>query len=166
MKLANLLKHKTMSFCSSPFGIAPHSAKWSRVLISGRRFFIMRLIGAVIGGVSLSRHCFAAFAFSSQYWATLFRASVRTIWKAASWRSNCRYACLQSIIALSGSSELASKRLPCWQISSQKWFKRCITRKLKSDSSTGCCAMSDSICILFSSTQWRVASAERLIQAG
>jgi len=38
VKFANLLSHKAMWFCRSPFGIAHHSAKSSRVLISGRGF--------------------------------------------------------------------------------------------------------------------------------
>jgi len=38
-------------FCCSPFAIAHHSAKSSRVLISGQGFFIMRLIGALGRGI-------------------------------------------------------------------------------------------------------------------
>jgi len=155
-----------MWFCSSPFGIADHSAKSSRVLISGGGFFIIRLIGALDSGISSSRHCFAAFPISSRYWNISFRAFVCKIWKEESWRFDCRYACLRSIIVFSGSSELTFKRLPSWQIWSEKWFRRCIFTKLKSDSSTRCWAISDSIWVLSSSMRRCVAAAERLFQAG
>jgi len=163
---ANQLIHQAMWFCSSPFCIAHHSAKSSRVLISGRWFFIIGLIGAFVRGISSSRHCAAAFPLSSQYWISYFQAFVREIWKPASWWFDCRYSCLRSIIAFSRSSELTFKWLPSRQIWSEKWFRRCIFTKLKSDSSKGCCAISDSICISSSSTRRRFAAAERLFQAG
>ena len=162
MKSANLLKHQAMWFCSSPFGIAHHSTESSRVLISGRVLFIIRLMGALVRGISLSRCCFAAFAFSSRYWNTSSRAFVCPIWKAASWLFDCRYPCSRSIVAFSGRSELTFKRLPSWRIRSEKWFNRCILTKLKSDSSTRCCAISDSIRVVSSSTQRRIAGTERL----
>ena len=155
-----------MWFRSSPFGIAHHLAESSTVLISGCGLLIIRLIGALVRGISLPRHCFAAFAFSSRYWNTSFRACFVKIWKAASWRFDCWYACLRSVIASSGSSELIVKRLPSWHGWSEKWFRRCIFTKLKSDSSTRCCAISDLLCILSSSTQRRFAAAGRLCQMG
>ena len=154
-----------MWFSSSSFAIAHHSAKSSRVLISGRGFFIISLIGALVRGISSSRGCFAVFAFSSHYWSTSFQAFVRKICKAPSWQFNCRYACLRPIIAVSGSSELTFPRLPSWWIWSEKWFRRCIFTKLKSDSSKRCCAMSDLICVLSSSTRWRFAATESVFQA-
>jgi len=154
-----------MWFCSSPFGIAHHSAKSSRVLISGRGFFIIRLIGPLVTGISPLWRCLAAFAFSSRDCNTSFRVFVRKIWNAASWRFDCRYACLISIITYSGSSELAFKRLPSWQIWSGKWFRRCIITKMKSDSSTRCCAISDLVYVLSSSMRRCLAAAERLFQA-
>jgi len=164
--MANLLKHQAMWFCSSPFRIAHHSAKSSRVLTSGRRFFIIRLIGALVKGISSLWWCFAGFACSSRYWNTSFWAFLRKIWKAASWRFACQLTCLRSIITFSGSSEVIFKRLPGWWIYSEKWFRRCIFTKLKSDLSTRCCAISDWICVLSASTRWRFAAAERLLQAG
>jgi len=163
---ANLLKHQAMSFCSYPFGIAHNSAESSRVLISGRGLFIILLIGALVRGISSSRRCFAAFAFSSQCWNTSIRVFVRKEWKAASWQFDCRYACSRSIIAFFGSLELTFKRLPSWRTWSKNWFRRCIITKLKSGSSTRCCAISDSICVLSSSTRQRFAAAGRLFQAG
>ena len=162
---ANLLKHQAMWFCSSPFGIAYHSAKSSRVLIAVRGFFIIHLISALVRGISSSRRCFAAFAFTSRYWNT-FRAFVRKFWKAPSIRFDCRYACLRSIIASSGSSELTFKRLPSWRIRSEKWFRRCIFTNLISDSSRRCYAISDSIFVFSSSTRRRFAATERLFQVG
>ena len=126
VKSANLLKHQAMWFCSSPFGIAHHLAKSSRVLISGYEFFIIRLIGALVEGISLSRGCFAAFPFSSQYWNTSFRAVFRKIWNRASWWFDCQYAFLIPIIALSWRSDLAFKRLASWRIWLEKWIGRYI----------------------------------------
>jgi len=162
---ANLLKHQAMWCSSSLFGIAHHSANSSRVLTSGRRSSIIHLIGALVRGISLSRHCFAGLAFSSQYWNTSFRAFVCTIWKAASWWFDCLYTCSRSIIALSGSSQLAFKRLPSWRIWSEMWLRRCIFTKLRSSSSRRCFTLTDSICIISSSTRRHVADAERLFQA-
>ena len=166
MESANLLQHEARWFYTSPFGIVHHSARSSRVLISGRGFFIICLIGTFVRGISLSLCCFAAFAFSSPYWNTIFRAFVSKLWKAAWWWFDYQYACLRSIIALSGSSELAFKRLPSWPIWSEEWFRRCIFSKLKSISWTRCCAISVLICVWFSSTHLRFAAAERLCQAG
>jgi len=54
-------------------------------------------------------------------------------------------------------------RLPSWQIWAEKWFRRCIFTKLKSNSPTRCCEISDLICVVSSSTRWRCAAAEILI---
>ena len=155
-----------MWFCSSPFGSARHSGKSSRVSMSGCRFYIIRLISTSVRGVSSSRHCFALFALSSRYWNTSCLAFVRKMWTAASWWVDCRDDCLRSLIAVSGSLKLTFKRLPRWQIWSEKWFKRCIFTKLKSDLSTGCCSISDSLCSLSSSTRQCMAAAEGLFQEG
>jgi len=69
---ANLLKHQATWCYSYPFGIAHHSAKLSRVLISGCQFFFIRLRGALIRGISSLRPCIAGFAFSSWYWNSSF----------------------------------------------------------------------------------------------
>jgi len=45
-----------MWFCSSPFGIAHHSTKSSRVLISGSMVFIIRLIGTVVRRIASWLH--------------------------------------------------------------------------------------------------------------
>jgi len=155
-----------MWFCSSPFGIAHHSAKSSRVLISSHGYFTLRLIGALVRAMSASRGCFAAFVFSSRHWNTSCRALDSNIWKAASWQFDCGYACLRSIITFSGISELTLKRLPSWRIWSEKWFRRTIFTKLKSDSLTRCCAVSHSICFWSSSTRQPFAATERLFQVG
>ena len=141
---------------------ASHQGSW--FLVTG--FFIIRLIGALVRGISSSWRCFAAFAFSSRYWNTSFRAFIHEIWKPASGWFDCWYACLRSIVAFSGSSELIFKRLPSWRIWSEKWFRRCIFTKLKSDLSTRWCAISDSLCVLSSSTWRHFAAAERLFQVG
>jgi len=166
VKSANLLRHQAMWFCSYPFGIAHHSVKSSRVVISGHGVFIIRLIDAVVAGISSSQCCFAACAFSSRYWNTTCWAFVWKIWKEASWRFDCWYACSRSIIVLSRSSELTFKRSPSWRIWSEKWFSRWIFTKLRSDSSTRGCAIADSLCVLSSSTRRCVSATERLFQAG
>jgi len=155
-----------MWFCSSPFGIAHHSAKLSRVMISGHRLYIIRFIGALVRVSSLSQHCFVAFALSYRYRNTSFRACLCKIWKSASWWFDCQYACLWSIIALSGRSGRALKKLPSWQILWEKWFRRCIFTKLTSDLSTGCFAISNPICIWSSSTRQRFEAAERPFEVG
>jgi len=153
-----------MWFCSSPFCIEHHSAKSSKVLISGRGVFIIRLIATLDRGISLLQHCFAGFAFSSQYWNTSCQAFLCNIWKLASWRFDCHYTGLRSIIALWGNTELAFKRLPSWQIWSEKWMRRWIISKLKSDVLTRGCAITDLIWISSWSTRQRFAAAERMFQ--
>jgi len=165
-KLANLFKHQAMWFSSSPFGIAHHYTMSSRVLISGCRVFIIRMISTLVRGILWSWCCLAALTFSSHYWNTSFWGFIHKIRQVASSWFECWYTCLWSIIALSGSAELAFDRLPSWQIWSEKWFKRCIVSKLKSNSLTTCCAISHSIGIISSSTQQLFAATERLLQAG
>jgi len=138
VKSANLLTHQAMWFCSFPFGIAHHSAKSSRVLISGCGVFIIRMIGALVRGISSLRHCFAAFAFTSWYWNTSFRAFVHKIWKAASCQFDCRYDCLRSNLAPCGNSELTFRTLPSWRIWSEKLFRWWNFTNLTSNSSTRC----------------------------
>jgi len=147
VKSANILNHQAMWFCSSPFGIAHHSAKSSRLLISGRKFFFICVIGALVRGISLLWCCFAAFTLSSRYCNTSFRAFVCKIRKSASWWFDCCYAFLRSIIAFSGSSELTLERLRSCRIWSEKQFMRYFYTKLNSDSSTRCCPISDLICV-------------------
>jgi len=120
LKLANLLKPQAMWFFNSPFGIAHHSARSSTVWVSGHRFFITCLLGPLVSGISLSQSCFPAFAFSSWYWNTTFRAFFCKVWKLASSWFDCWYACSRSIITLAGSSELALKRLPSCPIWSEE----------------------------------------------
>jgi len=162
---ANLLKHQAMGFYNSPVGIAHHSAKTSRVLISACRFLMIYLIGAVVGGIWLSRCCFAVFAITYQLLNTFFSAFMSEIWKACSSWFDCQYAFLRSIITHCGSSELAFKRLPSWPIWSKKWLRKLIITKWNSGSSTRCCAISDSICIISSSMWWLFAAAKRFFQA-
>jgi len=165
VKSANLLKLQALWFCGSPFGIAHHSGKSPRILISGCRFFIIRLRGALVRGISLSRRCFAASVFSSRYWNSCLWDFVLKLWKPSSWSFDGWYVCLRSIIAFSWSSERTFKRLPSWQIWSGKRCRRCIFTKLKSGSSKRWCAICDSLCVL-SSTMWqRFAPAQRLFQA-
>jgi len=166
IKSAHLLKHPAIWFCSSPFGITNRSAKSSRVMIAGTRFYIVRWIGAWIRGISLLRWCLPEIACSSQYWDTSFLAFVRKFWKAASSRFDCWYACLRCIIALAGCWDLAFIRLPSLWIWPEKWFRKCIFTKLKYDSLTRCCAASGVICILSSAMWWYFAAAERLFQPG
>jgi len=165
VKSANLLKHKAMWFYSTPFCIAQHLAKSSRVLISGSQFFIIHFIGALVRGISLSQRHFAALAFISRYWNTSFEAVSQTICKAASWWFDCWYACWSSIIAQSGSTEIAFTRLQSWQIWSENWFRRCIFTKLKSNSSARCCSISHSICIVSPWTRQPIAAPKILFQA-
>jgi len=155
-----------MWFCSSPFRIAHHSAKSSRVVISGCGFVITRLIGALVRGILSSRRCFPVFAFISRHWNTCIWSFVRKLCKAAPWRFDCRFACWRSIIAFPGNSELTVERLPSWRISSEKWFRRCIFTMLKSNLLTRCCAISDSICVFSSLMPPRFSAAERLFQEG
>jgi len=166
VKSANFLKRQAMWSCSCSFGIAHRSAESSRVLISGCGFFIICLIGYFVRGISLSRLCVPAFAFSTRYWNTSFRVFFGKTRKAASWWLDWRYACSISLIALSGSSELAFKRLPSWRIWSEYWFTRCIFTQSKSDLSTRCCALSDSFFVLSSSTRRCSASGARSFHAG
>jgi len=100
-----------MKICSSSFGMAHLSPKSARVLISGYEFLVIRMIGALVRGISSSQCYFVAFAFSCWYWNTSFQAVVLKIWKAASWRFNCQYAWLRFIIALSGSVSNGSHTL-------------------------------------------------------
>ena len=133
VNLANLLKLQVMWFCSSPVAIAHNSARSSTVLISHRGFWKLWLIGTLVRGISFSRYCFAAFAFGSWEWNTSFWAFIRIIWKVASWPLDCQYTCLTSSISLSGSSEHAFKWLLSCCIWSEKWFRSCIFKMLKSD---------------------------------
>jgi len=89
VKLANSLKLQAMWFCCSPFGIAHHSAKSSRVLISGYGFFIIHLIGTLVRGISSLQHCFVACACTSGYKNTFFWASVHKLFKMAPLPFNC-----------------------------------------------------------------------------
>jgi len=162
---ANLLKHHAMSFCSSTLSTTHHSAKSSREMISSRRLLIICLIGALVRGITCSRPCFASYALSSQYWNTYIWAFGPNIWRAASWRFDCRYACLRSSIAPSESSKLALDRLPSSRLWSEKWLRRCIITRLKSDSSTRCCAISELISVSSSSTRWRFVATEWMFQA-
>jgi len=155
-----------MWFCSSPFGIAYHLGKWSRVLTSGCGFLIVRLIGDFVRGIWSLWRCFAAFTLSSQYQNTTLEAFVRNIWNAARWRFNCQFTCLRSIITFSGSVELRFEMLPCWRIWSEKWFRRCIMTNFKSNSSTTCCVISDSVCILLWSMRQCIASANNCSKRG
>jgi len=136
-----------MWFCSFPFGIAHHLAKSSRVVISGCWLFIIYLIGALVWGISLLRHCFAEFAFSLQYWNTTLQAFIIKIGDVASWQGSGLYICFRSIIILSGSSELQFQRFSSWWIWPEKRFRRGIFTQMKSDLTTRCCARSDLICV-------------------
>jgi len=109
---------------------------------------------------------FAAFELGSRYWNTSFWVFVREIWKADSSRFDCRDSCSRSGIAPSRSSELAFMRLPSWQIWWEQLLWGGIYTKLKSDSSTRCCAISDPICIESWSTRWCFVAPETLFQAG
>jgi len=155
-----------MWVCRSHFDYAHHSDKSSRVLITGCGFFIIRLIGALVRGSSSSRCCFVASEFCSPYCNTSFRDFIRKIRTQASWQFDCRYALSRTIINLSGSSEFAFKRLPSWRIWSEKWFRRCIVTKLKSDLSRRCCAIADLIWDISSSMQWSCAATEWLFEVG
>jgi len=57
-----------------PFWHSHHSARSSRVVIPGCELFIIRLIAALVRGISSSRQCLAPYAFSSRYWNTSSRA--------------------------------------------------------------------------------------------
>jgi len=161
---AMLLKHQATWFSSYPFGIAHHSAESSRVLIPGCGFFIIRLMGALVRGISSLRHCFVAFAFSLRYRTPPIGLLCTKIWKVASWEFDWQYACLWPIIVFSGSSELTLRRFPHWGIWSEKWFRWCIFTKWKYDLSTRCCAFSDSICISSSTMRQHLTAAERFFQ--
>jgi len=50
---AILVNLQAMQFCRSPVGIALHSVKSLRVLISGHRYFIIHWMGALGGVISL-----------------------------------------------------------------------------------------------------------------
>jgi len=163
---ANLLKSQAMLFCSSPYGFAHHSAKSSRIMISNHGFFIIHLIGTLARGISLLQHCFVPFTFRSRYWNTVFWPFVRRFRKATPWPFDSQYSSLRSIIAGSESTVLTFKRLPsCW-IWSEKWFRRCIIEKLKSDVVTRCWAISDMIGGKCSSTRQHFAAGKRLFPAG
>jgi len=100
---ANQLIHYAMRFCSSLFGIVHYLAKSSRVLISPCRLFTIGLIDALVRVKSSLQHCFAAFPCSSRYWNTTSWAyGKKPSVVALSW-FNCRYTCLKSVIAVSGS---------------------------------------------------------------
>jgi len=159
---ANLWKYEVMWFCSSPFGIAHHKDKSSRVLISGGGLFINPLMGVVVRCISLLRLCFAVFEFNSWYHNTCFPVFFCKIWKAASWGFDCQYACLRSIIAICGSSKFTLIRLQSWRIWLEKEVKRCIVTKWKYDSSTRCSAISHSSCALSTTAQELSAATERL----
>lgn len=128
--------------------------------------FIIHLIGAEVQSSWSWWCCLVAFALSSWYRNTSCWAFVSGIWNAASWSLDYWYTCLENIIALFGSSELALGRLPSRRIRSEKWFSKLIYTKLKSDSSTSCCAISALICILFLSPQRHFAVTEWLFHAG
>ena len=147
MNSANLFIHQVMWFCSSPPGNTHYLGMSSRIMISGCRFFIIHMTQALVRVTSLSRPYVAAFGISNPYRNTSGRSFIGQIWKAASVWLDFLYAWLRSIITRTGSSELALQRFPSWWIRSAKWFRRCIFTKLKSDLSTSCCAISDSICI-------------------
>jgi len=162
---ADFLKHQAMRFCLSPIGIAHHSAKWSRVLISGRGVVIRFLIGTLVRGVAWLWRSYIEFVFSGQQWNNFFQASVCKIWRVALlWLHYC-YACFRSIIVLSGSSEDIFNRLPHRRISSEKLLWRCIFKTSKSNLST-CCTIARSMCIAYSSTQQLFAASERLFYMG
>jgi hypothetical protein len=126
-----------------PYGITQHSHKSSRVLISGCRFFIFHLRGALVRDISMWWYCFAVFAFSSRYWNTSSWAFDSQNLDVVSLQFDFQYACVRYIITSSGSSEHTFKRFPSWGIWSAKWFRRCVFTKLKPDSSTRCHAVSD-----------------------
>jgi len=165
-KYAHLLKHHAMWISSFPRGIAHHTANLSRVLISGHGFHIIHLIGALVGAILWWWCCLAAFVFSSRYWNTSMQGFLREMCNVASWWINWSYACLWSIITFSGSSEHIFKWLPTWRIWSEKWCSRCIFARLKFNSSTRCCAVSESICVLSWSTWKCIAATEWYFQAG
>jgi len=164
--LSHLLTHQAMRFCSSPLGIARDLAKSSRVLISHHWLFIICLIGAVVKGISLLWWCYAECAFSSHCWNSFFHAIIHKIWKAAPWGLDSWYACLRSIIALSGSLVLAFMRWRSWRIWSEKWLSKCILTTLKTDLFMRWYALSKWICIVSQSMRWCVAVAKRLILVG
>jgi len=76
------------------------------------------------------------------------------------------YAWLWSNTAFSGCSVLTFRRLRSWRMWSEKWSKRCILTKLKSDSSTRYCAIFDLIYIVSLSMQLHLLATEWLFQAG